>query len=86
MQLSTCPLSPTFPAPSVVTEGYEQTAVGKVARTARAQMYRVAQATEEDDLAGVSTLMKVLPDEAGQAKATQRKRKPAAKKKRTGKK
>lgn len=45
----------------------ERTVVGQVARRARKQMYRIATATEEDDLAGVSTIMKVLPQESGQA-------------------
>ncbi len=40
----------------------EQTEIGQVAKTARKQMYRKARATEEDDLAGVSRLMKALPD------------------------
>jgi len=40
----------------------EQTAIGQVARRARRQMYNVATTSEDDDLAGVSTLMKALPD------------------------
>lgn len=39
----------------------EQTTVGEVAHTAAQQMYTVATKTAEDDLAGVSVLMKALP-------------------------
>jgi len=39
----------------------EKTAIGQVARTARREMYIIPTMTEEDDLAGVSTLMKALP-------------------------
>jgi putative ABC transport system ATP-binding protein len=40
----------------------EKTALGQVAKTARQHMYSVSRSSEEDDLAGVSTLMKALPD------------------------
>lgn len=39
----------------------EANEVGKVARTAFKQMYTVPETTAEDDLAGVSALMKALP-------------------------
>jgi putative ABC transport system ATP-binding protein len=56
----------------------EKTAIGRVASTARKVLYTMPQTDEEDDLAGVSALMKALP-----AKATTRKR--ATKKKPTKK-
>lgn len=40
----------------------EQTAIGEVAATARKIMFTVPTKTEEDDLAGVSVLMKNVPD------------------------
>jgi putative ABC transport system ATP-binding protein len=40
----------------------EQTAIGEVAATARKIMFKVPTKTEEDDLAGVSVLMKNVPD------------------------
>jgi putative ABC transport system ATP-binding protein len=40
----------------------EQTAIGEVAATARKIMFTVPTKTEEDDLAGVSVLMKSVPD------------------------
>jgi len=39
----------------------EQTEVGEVAATAMRQMYAVAPTTAEDDLAGISALMKAIP-------------------------
>ncbi|MDL2362784.1 MAG: ABC transporter ATP-binding protein [Patescibacteria group bacterium] len=39
----------------------EQTAIGSVATTARKVLYTLPTTKEEDDLAGVSTLMKALP-------------------------
>jgi len=39
----------------------EQTALGDIAPTARKVMYTIPVTTEEDDLAGVSTLMKSVP-------------------------
>lgn len=63
----------------------EQTAIGQVAKTARKQMYTRVKATEEDDLAGVSRLMKALPDKPSTrtAKAKSKPRKRAAAKKTT---
>lgn len=60
----------------------EQTVIGEVAATARKIMFTVPTKTEEDDLAGVSTLMKHVPDVA-----TTVEEKPAAKapKKKTSK-
>jgi putative ABC transport system ATP-binding protein len=40
----------------------EQTAIGEVASTAKKIMFTVPTKTEEDDLAGVSVLMKSVPD------------------------
>lgn len=40
----------------------EQTAIGEVAATAKKIMFTVPTKTEEDDLAGVSVLMKSVPD------------------------
>jgi len=40
----------------------EQTAIGEVAATAKKIMFTVPTKTEEDDLAGVSVLMKNVPD------------------------
>ncbi len=39
----------------------EQTRLGEIASTARSVMYTVPMTTEEDDLVGVSTLMKAVP-------------------------
>lgn len=39
----------------------EETEIGQVAATARRGMYRAVKTTEEDDLAGVSALMKAKP-------------------------
>lgn len=51
----------------------EKTALGQVAKTARQHMYSVARSSEEDDLAGVSTLMKALPHKTSRrAKAKKR--------------
>ncbi len=47
----------------------ERTAIGEIAATARDVMYRLPVKTEEDDLAGVSTLMKNVPDKASIKKA-----------------
>jgi len=40
----------------------EQTAIGQVAKTARRSMFSPLPASAEDDLAGVSALMKAVPD------------------------
>lgn len=54
----------------------EKKALGRVADTARKALYRVPMTTEEDDLAGVSALMKALPSKP----AARSKRKPRARK------
>jgi putative ABC transport system ATP-binding protein len=41
----------------------EKTALGQVATTARRVLYTLPTTSEEDDLAGVSALMKALPDQ-----------------------
>lgn len=66
----------------------EATAVGQVAATALKQMYSIPETTAEDDLAGVSALMKALPQSDSQPakrRAAKRKsvKKPAARKKRS---
>jgi putative ABC transport system ATP-binding protein len=53
--------------------GDESTAIGEVAPTAKQTMYRAAQKTEEDDLAGVSALMKIRPDKHQPAKKSPKK-------------
>jgi putative ABC transport system ATP-binding protein len=54
----------------------EKTALGQVARTARRVLYSLPITTEEDDLAGVSALMKALPvkpsDDANQRRGKRR--------------
>jgi putative ABC transport system ATP-binding protein len=55
----------------------EQTAIGEVAPMALKVMYTVPTKTEEDDLAGVSALMKTVPDAKKPEKAA--KKKPAKK-------
>jgi putative ABC transport system ATP-binding protein len=71
----------------------EQTAIGEVASTAKKIIFTVPTKTEEDDLAGVSALMKAVPDasdakqDKAEEKKTARKKKTSAKtKKRGGKK
>jgi putative ABC transport system ATP-binding protein len=64
----------------------EQTKLGTVASTARKVLYTLPTASEEDDLAGVSALMKALPDKPvsrpkrkkAVAKSKSTKRKPRA--------
>lgn len=63
----------------------EQTAIGEVAKTARKQMYKVSRPTEEDDLAGVSTLMKAVPAKPAAPRNQTKARKPAAQKRTTTK-
>jgi putative ABC transport system ATP-binding protein len=59
----------------------EKTAIGQVAATARKVLYTLPVTSEEDDLAGVSALMKGLPDKPVAPRKT---RKPAAKSKKRG--
>lgn len=55
----------------------EQTAIGEVAATARKALYSVPEKTVDDDLAGVSVLMKAVPHTTKEKAAT--KKKPAKK-------
>ena len=72
----------------------EQTAIGEVAATAKKIMFTVPTKTEEDDLAGVSVLMKAVPDgveteptaEEGKTKGRKKTSKSRAKRSRGGKK
>lgn len=63
----------------------EKTALGRVATTARKVLYTLPTTNEEDDLAGVSALMKALPDKPAPArkktKARRKTKKPARGKK-----
>jgi putative ABC transport system ATP-binding protein len=43
----------------------EQTTIGEIANTARRVMYTLPVTTEEDDLEGVSVLMRALPGDSG---------------------
>lgn len=64
----------------------EKTALGQVASTARKVMYTVAKTNEEDDLAGVSALMKGVPHQPAprrQRKSTVAKAKPIKRSRRT---
>jgi putative ABC transport system ATP-binding protein len=60
----------------------EPTKFGEVASTALKEMYSVPETTAEDDLAGVSALMKALPQQspAGSAPAAKKKVKKSARK------
>lgn len=60
----------------------EQTKLGEVGTYARKVMYAVPDTTEEDDLAGVSVLMKVRKDDTVK-RTTKRKRAPAKRKARS---
>jgi putative ABC transport system ATP-binding protein len=66
----------------------EKTDIGKVASTARKVLYTLPTTSEEDDLAGVSALMKAIPDSRSArtkrkatVKKSQKRRKPAGKRK-----
>lgn len=61
----------------------EQTAIGEVAATARKVMFSVPTTTEEDDLAGVSALMKGVPQDVPDSHAPKPKMKKRAPKTRT---
>jgi putative ABC transport system ATP-binding protein len=57
----------------------EKTALGQVATTARRALYSLPVTTEEDDLAGVSALMKALPETPSQTvRKSSRKKAPKA--------
>lgn len=51
----------------------EQTKLGEVGRYVRNIMYSIPDTTEEDDLAGVSVLMKARPDDTPTRKSTRKK-------------
>ncbi|HSX43639.1 MAG TPA: ABC transporter ATP-binding protein [Candidatus Saccharimonadales bacterium] len=57
----------------------EQTKLGEVGRYARSVMYAIPEATEEDDLLGVSALMGVISKRDKAAKPSKAKKKPAKK-------
>jgi putative ABC transport system ATP-binding protein len=66
----------------------EKTDIGKVASTARKVLYTLPTTSEEDDLAGVSALMKAIPDSRSArtkrkatVKKSQKRRKPVGKRK-----
>ncbi|HMH31270.1 MAG TPA: ABC transporter ATP-binding protein [Methylomirabilota bacterium] len=63
----------------------EQTALGRVASTARKVLYTLPTTKEEDDLAGVSALMKALPSKPA-VRAKRKKSRAKAKPKAKGKK
>jgi ABC-type multidrug transport system ATPase subunit len=48
----------------------EQSTIGRVATTARKVLYTLPTTKEEDDLAGVSTMMKALPSRASVPKTS----------------
>lgn len=58
----------------------EQTALGQVARTARHAMLAPQVMTEDDDMAGVSTLMTALPDKPAAKSKARSTKKPAKRK------
>jgi putative ABC transport system ATP-binding protein len=58
----------------------ELTTLGEVAATARKVMYSIPETTEEDDLAGVSILMKTMPNAHHQPRTPKPKSKKAKKK------
>ncbi len=61
----------------------EQTPLGEVAATAKKIMFTVPAKTEEDDLAGVSVLMKSVPDASDTEAHDSTKKKPTRKRKTT---
>jgi putative ABC transport system ATP-binding protein len=61
----------------------EQTKLGEVGGYARKVMYAVPDTTEEDDLAGVSALMKVRKEDDERKKPVKKRHKPAKRKART---
>lgn len=66
----------------------EQTAIGEIAATARKAMYTIPSKTVDDDLEGVSVLMKHVPQKPGDpdTKAKEEPKKKPAKKAKTSKK
>jgi putative ABC transport system ATP-binding protein len=63
----------------------EKTALGEVAATARRVMYSLPKKTDEDDLAGVSALMKALPQKVAKRRQAKKKVKAAKTKSRRAK-
>jgi putative ABC transport system ATP-binding protein len=63
----------------------EQTKLGEVGRYVRQVMYKIPETTEEDDLAGVSALMKVRPGETESAEKPVKKKPSKRKVRRTKK-
>jgi putative ABC transport system ATP-binding protein len=61
----------------------EKTALGRVASTARKVLYTLPATNEEDDLAGVSALMKALPGTPAPPTPKRKKSKPKSSKRRT---
>jgi putative ABC transport system ATP-binding protein len=59
----------------------EKTAIGRVATTARKVLYTLPATPEEDDLAGVSALMKALPDKPAPAPRRNAKKKSSKRRK-----
>jgi ABC-type multidrug transport system ATPase subunit len=59
----------------------ELTTLGEVAATARKVMYSIPETTEEDDLAGVSLMMKTMPNAHHQPRTAKPKSTKKAKKK-----
>jgi hypothetical protein len=57
----------------------EKTAIGQVAATARKVLYTLPVTREEDDLAGVSALMKGLPDQPAAPRKARKAAKPRKK-------
>jgi putative ABC transport system ATP-binding protein len=62
----------------------EKTAIGRVATTARKVLYTLPSTDEEDDLAGVSALMKALPSKPATRKKRSTKKRTSTRKKATG--
>ena len=60
----------------------EETKFGEVARTALQQMYHIPEKTAEDDLAGVSALMKAFPQKAAEPVAPTNRKPPKQKRSR----
>lgn len=59
----------------------EKTVLGEVAATARRVMYTTPKKTDEDDLAGVSALMKAIPGKASPARGSRAKARPKSRRK-----
>jgi putative ABC transport system ATP-binding protein len=62
----------------------EKTAIGRIATTARKVLYTLPTTTEEDDLAGVSALMKALPEKPAPAAKRSKAKKSSKRRKKAG--